>query len=55
MLVVKSKVKEYVKKQESGISTKALEALDNKVMGLLDTATHRAKANKRKYVQPQDI
>ncbi|MBW7991391.1 MAG: hypothetical protein FVQ84_15455 [Planctomycetes bacterium] len=54
-LVVASKVKAYIKSQEMMTSSDALEALSDKVYGILDAAIARTKANRRSTVKPQDL
>lgn len=55
MLVVSSKVREYLKGQECLTSGELLEALNEKVHCILDDAVCRAKANKRSTVKSQDV
>ncbi len=54
-LIVASKVKAYIKSKKMMTSSDALEAISNKVYGLLDDATVRTKANRRSTVKPQDL
>ncbi len=55
MLVVNSKVKDYVKGKGLNSSGDLSEALSKKVAKLLDEAMERTKANGRKTVRPEDI
>ena len=55
VLVVASKVKEYVKGKGCHTSADAIGALSSKVEALLNDATKRAKANRRTTVKDQDI
>jgi len=54
-LIVASKVKAYIKSKKMMTSSDALEAISNKVYGLLDDAAARTKANRRSTVKPQDL
>jgi histone H3/H4 len=54
-LVVASKVKAYIKDQQMMTSSEALEAVSERVYGLLDAAVARAKANRRSTVKAQDL
>ena len=54
-LVVASKVKAYIKSKEMITSSDALEALSDKVYGMLDAAIARTQANRRSTVKPQDL
>ena len=54
-LVVASKVKAYIKSKEMMTSSDALEALSDKVYGMLDAAIARTQANRRSTVKPQDL
>ncbi len=55
ILVVGSKVKEYVKRNGCMTSGELIGALSCKVECLLDSAIERTKANKRKTVGPNDV
>lgn len=55
ILVVGSKIKEYIKSKGCMTSGELVSALSCKVECLLDSAIERAKANKRKTVSPQDV
>ncbi|MCD6547089.1 MAG: NFYB/HAP3 family transcription factor subunit [Nanoarchaeota archaeon] len=55
MLVVGSKVKEYVKSKGLNSSGDLIEALNKKVEKLLDEAAERTKANGRKTMRPEDL
>ncbi|MHC4426074.1 MAG: hypothetical protein ACYSYV_08265 [Planctomycetota bacterium] len=54
-LVVASKVKAYIKSKKMMTSSDALEAISDKVYGMLDDATARTKANRRSTVKAQDL
>lgn len=55
ILIVQSKVKELVKRQNFQCSAEAIEAISEKVEELVKDAIERAKANKRVTVKAQDI
>ena len=55
ILVVVSKVKEYVKTKGMQTSETAVEALSDAVRELLDKAVERAKDNGRQTVKDRDI
>ncbi|MEE9514789.1 MAG: hypothetical protein V3V54_02040 [Candidatus Brocadiales bacterium] len=55
ILVVGSKVKEYIKRNGCMTSGELIGALSCKVECLLDSAIERTKANKRKTVGPNDV
>ncbi len=55
MVVVQSKVKDFIKSKEGQSSGDLVDALNKKVMGLLADAVARAKANGRTTVRPQDL
>ena len=55
MLIVGTKVKNYIKTKDVMSSADVLDALNSAVYGLLDKAVERAKANGRKTVQGRDI
>ena len=56
-LFVKSKVREYIKGKECNTSGDLIDgpALNDEIIGLLDKAIGRAKANGRKTVQEKDL
>ena len=53
-LVVASKVRAYLRDKGVKMSGELPDALNKKVMALLDEAAGRARANKRSTVKPQD-
>ncbi|MEQ8272282.1 MAG: hypothetical protein RMA76_22800 [Deltaproteobacteria bacterium] len=55
MLLVQSKVKEYVRGQEMMCSSDLVEALNDHVAWLLDKAVERASANGRKTARASDV
>ena len=55
MMLVQSKVKEYVRGSEMMCSGELIEALNDVVGDLLDRAVARADGNGRKTVKAQDI
>jgi len=57
VLFVKSKVREYIKSKECNTSGDVIDgpALNNAIIGILDKAIGRAKANGRKTVQEKDL
>lgn len=55
MLVVQSKVKEFISKQDMNSSGDLADALSGVVEKLLTRAIERAKANGRKTVRPEDL
>jgi len=55
MLLVGSKVREYIKCKDLMCSSEVLDALNEYVHCCLDKAAERAKANGRKTVQARDI
>jgi histone H3/H4 len=55
VLVVQSKVKEYIKKKGCNTSGDAVDTLSQKVQALLDSAVTRCKDNGRKTVKPADL
>ncbi len=55
MLLVQSKVKEYVRSQDMMCSSDLVEALNEHVCVLLDKAVERAGANNRKTARASDI
>ena len=54
MLVVGSKVKNYIKSKGLMSSSDMLDAINNAVYHMLDRAAARAEANGRKTVQAKD-
>jgi histone H3/H4 len=54
-LIVASKIKGYIKSKNAMTSSNALEAINDAVYAMLDTAIARTKANKRSTVKPQDV
>ncbi len=54
-LLVKAKVKDYVKSEGMMSSADMMEAVNECVYECLDRAIERAKANDRKTVQPRDV
>ncbi len=55
LLVVASKVRAYLKEKDAKMSGDLPEAINKKVMAVLDDAVMRSKGNKRTTVKPQDI
>lgn len=55
MLLVQSKVKEYVRSQEMMCSSDLVDALNDYVGWLLDKAVERANANGRKTARASDV
>jgi histone H3/H4 len=55
MLIVGSKVKNYIKTKGLMSSSDVLDDLNKAVYALLDKAAERAKANGRKTVQGRDV
>jgi len=57
VLFVKSKVREYIKSKECNTSGDVIDgpALNDAIIGILDKAIGRAKANGRKTVQEKDL
>ena len=57
VLFVKSKVREYIKSKDCKTSGDVIDgpALNNALIGILDKAIGRAKANGRKTVQEKDL
>lgn len=53
MLVVKSKIKEYIK--DCNVAGDFAEALNNEIKDLIKKAEARCKANGRKTVQARDL
>jgi hypothetical protein len=54
-LIVASKVKAYIKSKKMMTSSESLEAISEKVYGMLDVAIDRTKANRRSTVKAQDL
>jgi histone H3/H4 len=55
ILVVKSKVAEYIKSKDMMMSSEAAEALSSMVAKAIDKGIERCKANGRKTVKPYDF
>ncbi len=55
MLVVQSKVKEYIKSAEMMCASDLIDALNEEIARLLDKAVERAKENNRKTARASDI
>ncbi|MCE9643430.1 MAG: hypothetical protein K8Q97_03935 [Candidatus Andersenbacteria bacterium] len=55
LLVVASKVRAYLKEKDAKMSGDLPEAINKKIMMVLDDAVMRSKGNKRTTVKPQDI
>jgi len=55
LLVVASKVRAYLKEKDAKMSGDLPEAINKKVMAVLDEAVMRSKGNKRTTVKPQDV
>ncbi len=55
VLVIASKVKEFIKSKGCMTSSDTLPALSEKVYALLNAAVERTKGNKRSTVKPQDL
>jgi len=55
ILVVASKVKNYVKAKKMNTSADAIGALSEKLYMMLDEATNRTRANGRKTLKAQDV
>lgn len=55
ILVVQSKVKEYIKSKGCQTSATAIDALSQKVKQVLTDAVERAKSNNRATVKDRDI
>ena len=57
-IVVKTKIKEYVDEaagERMSISTDLSEAINNKVLSMIQEAIKRAKANGRRTVMAKDV
>lgn len=55
MLLVQSKVKEYVRSKEMMCSSDLVDALNEHVAWLLDKAVERAESNGRKTARASDV
>lgn len=55
MLIVASKVREFIKSKGGLTSSELLPALNEKVYCVLEAAVERAKGNKRSTVKAQDV
>lgn len=55
MLLVQSKVKEYVRSQDMMCSSDLIDALNDQVAALLDAAVQRATSNGRKTARASDV
>lgn len=55
VLVVASKVRNYLKGKGVKMSGELIGELNKNVMWMLDKATMRTKGNKRSTVKPQDV
>ncbi|MBY9011176.1 MAG: DUF1931 domain-containing protein [Candidatus Lokiarchaeota archaeon] len=57
VLFVKSKVRDYIKSKDCNTSGDVIDgpALNSAIVGILDKAIGRAKANGRKTVQEKDL
>ncbi len=53
--VIKSHVKDYLKKGKMRIATLTYEELDKKIEEILNSASVRARRNKKMTVRPQDL
>ena len=54
-LVIASKIKAYIKEKGFMMSGDAMDALSDKVRGLIDNAVERTKNNKRSTLRPYDF
>lgn len=54
-LVVASRVKQIVSSKNLQTSSDAIDALNKRIVGLIEDAVMRAQANKRLTVKPQDF
>lgn len=54
-LVVASKVRAYLKSKDAKMAGDLPDALNKKLMAVLDEAAARCKGNKRTTVKPQDV
>lgn len=55
ILVVATKVKDFIKSKGCMTSSEAIPALSEKIYALLDEATQRTKSNKRSTLKAQDL
>ena len=55
MLVVGSKVKDYIRSKDLMASGDILEAISNRVHDMIDEAAERTSANKRSTLRPHDL
>ena len=55
ILVVGSKVKDYVRSKGLMASGDLLEAISNEVHDIIDRAASRTEANRRSTMRPQDL
>lgn len=55
LLLVQSKVKDYVRKKDMMCAGDLIEALNESVYASLDAAIRRAEANKRKTARGDDV
>lgn len=55
LLVVASKVRAYLKGKNAKMSGDLPEAINKKLMAMLDDAAGRSRGNKRTTVKPQDV
>jgi len=55
VLVVASKVKNYIKSKNMNTSSDAIGTLSERLYCMIDEATQRTKANGRKTVKSQDV
>jgi len=55
MYVVKSKVRDYVRKKKMSFGGDAADALSKEVQRIVDRAIDRAKANRRSTIKGRDI
>lgn len=55
VLVVASKVKDYIKAQGLQSSGEVVPALSDKIYAMIDEAASRTKENKRSTVRPHDL
>ncbi len=55
VLVITSKVKNYVKSKKCHTSKDAIGALSDIVVKILDDAVKRCTANRRSTIKPQDL
>jgi hypothetical protein len=55
VLVVASKIKDYIKSKGLQSSGEVVPALSEKIYAMIDEATGRTKENKRSTVRPHDL